>query len=115
MPLRSGVRYDISRIGRDRDRMIEDRLLPSARRFGAEGHGAAQISRTGPEMAHVRTAVGGASFVKPDAGNEAATVGTEFQAEFHRGLVICYRIVWRVGKLPYRQRRDRRRRRRCGK
>src|SRR5262249_56528223 len=100
---------------RDRDRILEERLLPSARRFAAKGHGAEQRSLAGPKMTHVFAAVRGGAFVKPNAGNEAVTVGTEFQAEFHSVPIICYRVFRRGGRRPYREGCDRRWRRRCGK
>src|SRR5262245_4351251 len=74
MPLRGEVGDDVRRVGRDRDRVLEDGLLPSARRFAAESHGAEQRPGASPKMTNMRPAVGRATLVKPDAGNIAVTV-----------------------------------------
>src|SRR5882672_7739071 len=115
MPLRGEVGNDISRIGRNRDRRLEESLLPSARRFAAEGDGAKQCSSAGPEMTHVSPAVRGASFVKPDAGNDAVSVGAEFHSEFQARPIAFEGIAWRRSTSPYtaRTRRCRRRSRGC--
>src|SRR5262245_44365105 len=101
MPLWSEVRDDVCRVSRDLDRRLEERLLPAARLFIAEGHGAEQRSRAGPQMPHVRAAIRGASFVKPDAGNEAVTVGTEFQPEFDSATIVFVGIGWRRPTPPH--------------
>src|SRR5262245_4318523 len=104
MPLRSEVGDHISCIGLDRDRCREGSLLPTALRFIGEGHGAERRSRTCPEIPHMRPAVLGAPFVKPDAGNEAVSVGTELQPEFHSGVPLKYRNLRRVVRwFPYRE------------
>src|SRR5262245_21512708 len=110
MPQRSEIGDHISRIGCDLDRRLEEGLLPSARRFIAEGHGAEQLPATGPKITHMRPTVRRASFVKPDAGNIAVNVGTESQPEFHSVPIIRYRIGRRRPAPPYTARTSRRRR-----
>src|SRR5262245_1105749 len=101
MPQRSEVGDYISRIGRDLDRRLEESLLSAARRFIAEGNGAERSPADGPKITHMRPAVRRASFVKPDAGNEAVSVGTEFQPEFHSVPIIRNRIGRRRPAPPY--------------
>src|SRR4030095_8087328 len=76
-----------------------------------EVHCAEQRSGAGPKMAHMRPAVGRATLVKPDAGNIAVTVGTEFQSEFHGAAVVFEGIGWRRAAWPDAARTSRRRRR----
>src|SRR6266498_1054023 len=101
MSLRGEVGDDVSGVGRDRYLARKQGLLPAARRFAGEGHGAEQRSRAGPKMTHMRPAVSRASFVKPDAADKAVTVGTEFQSEFHGVRVVFEAIGRRRPAPPY--------------
>src|SRR5215475_13192143 len=85
MSLLCEVRYDISRIRGDRDRRREESLLPAAIFFIGKRHGTEKRSTESPQMPQAPSSIRGVSFVKPDAGNEAVFVGTEFQAEFRGG------------------------------
>src|SRR5262245_63301365 len=80
MPLRCEVGDNVGRIGCDRDRRLEERLLPAARCFTAERDRTEQCSGAGPETADVCASVRGASFVEPNTGNLTVTIRTEFQS-----------------------------------
>ena len=62
-------------------------MLPAALRFIGKRHGAELRSIAFPQMAHVRAAIRGVSFIKADAGNESINSGTEFHSEFRAPMV----------------------------
>src|SRR5262249_33714737 len=86
--------------GRDRDRRLEERLLPAAARFPSKGHRTQQGPACGPQTTYVRAAIRGASLVKADPGYETVHVRTEFQTQFHSRCITIGRLRGSGGRGP---------------
>ena len=81
------IRHHVGRVRRDLDRFVEEHLLPSRRRFSAEGRAREQRAGGRPQVADVRPAVADA-LVEAHALDEAVDVAAELQAELERTRVV---------------------------
>src|SRR4029078_5812003 len=76
------ARRDVRGSGRDRYGGGEVGTLPARSRFTGEGDRGELGAVRGPQVAEVRSAVGGAALVEPDAVDDAGLRGLELDAEF---------------------------------